>query len=317
MVGIYKITNLITNKVYIGQSIDINRRWVEHKCYYKCNNHHNSNSYLYKSMKKYGLDNFKFEIVEVVTEDQLDEKEIFYIKLFKSDNRDMGYNLTEGGDKGPTLSGLYNPNSKLTYDIIYKIRELYLQGNLKSQAYKIINDVTPINFNTFGGIWNGGRYKDIHYDVYNKEYKENIQEQRKINRSMKTHTESRKYVLEIRDARQLGLYWKDVFEKYKDIISKSTFMDIWSNHTYKFIQSKITKQSSLKHINKRKYSNTKIEQRDVSTNKVIKVFDNLYAISSSLRGKYDKNFCARIIRVCNKKEKTACGYIWTFEDSND
>lgn len=70
-------------------------------------------------------------------------------------------------------------------------------------------------------------------------------------------------------------------------------------------------------INKRKYSNTKIEQRDVSTNKVIKVFDNLYAISSSLRGKYDKNFCARIIRVCNKKEKTACGYIWTFEDSND
>jgi hypothetical protein len=59
------------------------------------------------------------------------------------------------------------------------------------------------------------------------------------------------------------------------------------------------------------------EITNLITNKVIKVFDSLYAISSSLRRKYDKSVCARVIRTCNKKEKTAYGYIWTFEDSND
>ena len=49
--GIYKITNLINNKVYIGQSIDIERRWQEHRKLCKT-----GNALIYKAFRKYGLE---------------------------------------------------------------------------------------------------------------------------------------------------------------------------------------------------------------------------------------------------------------------
>ena len=59
MIGIYKITNKLTNKAYIGQSIDIKRRWKEHR--YNIGSNKNP---LYLDFEKYGLDNFSFEILE-------------------------------------------------------------------------------------------------------------------------------------------------------------------------------------------------------------------------------------------------------------
>lgn len=77
MIGIYKITNNITNKAYIGQSTNISKRWKRHQrdCY-DCK----SSSYdypLYRSIRKYGLDNFTFEVLEICSEDMLDEREIY------------------------------------------------------------------------------------------------------------------------------------------------------------------------------------------------------------------------------------------------
>lgn len=97
--GIYKITNLVNGKVYIGQSLDIYKRWEEHK--YNINYSKYSGILLYKAFNKYGLNNFKFEIVEVCEEYELDNKEKFYIDYFNSyigfDNSN-GYNMTLGGE---------------------------------------------------------------------------------------------------------------------------------------------------------------------------------------------------------------------------
>lgn len=82
MIGIYLIRNTINNKVYIGQSTDIERRWVEHKRKYSLEK--NKNIILYKAFKKYGLDNFSFEILEECKEEELNERETFYIGLYKS-----------------------------------------------------------------------------------------------------------------------------------------------------------------------------------------------------------------------------------------
>lgn len=78
MTGIYKITNCITRQIYIGQSVDIERRWTEHKTPKA-----NGNNRLHGDMQKYGIDNFVFEVVEECTKENLLERELFYIKTLK------------------------------------------------------------------------------------------------------------------------------------------------------------------------------------------------------------------------------------------
>lgn len=96
MIGIYKITNLINHKMYIGQSVHIEQRWKDHKAraYYKdCEEYERP---LYRAMRKYGLDNFDFEIVEECTVEALNERERYWIKFYNTFSD--GYNLTVGGD---------------------------------------------------------------------------------------------------------------------------------------------------------------------------------------------------------------------------
>lgn len=92
-IGIYKITNKINNKVYIGQSVDIIQRWKEHKSYAFCEKRECYNNHLYCAIRKYGLENFNFQIIEECNKDKLDMKEQYWIKYYDSINPDKGYNL--------------------------------------------------------------------------------------------------------------------------------------------------------------------------------------------------------------------------------
>lgn len=92
IMGIYKITNKINGKIYIGSSIDIKRRWKEHKRQLDLNIH--KNKYMQNSWLKYGEENFKFEVIEnVYFKDKLIEREQFYVDFYKSYNRGNGYNV--------------------------------------------------------------------------------------------------------------------------------------------------------------------------------------------------------------------------------
>lgn len=90
---IYKITNKINNKVYIGQTT---RNFDERYCYNLEKNTHNE--YLKNDINKYGINNFdiikEFDIA--FTKDELDVKEFTWISLYDSTNRDLGYNLMTG-----------------------------------------------------------------------------------------------------------------------------------------------------------------------------------------------------------------------------
>lgn len=96
MIGIYKITNLINSKSYIGQSVDIHRRFIAHKNTAFNPNSKNYNNPLYRAIRKYGLDNFSFEIIEECKIDELDDKEIYYISKYQTHGL-SGYNLDDGG----------------------------------------------------------------------------------------------------------------------------------------------------------------------------------------------------------------------------
>lgn len=115
--GIYKITNNINGKVYIGQSVDIKRRWKEHKkeAFYKKS--HCFDYPLYRAIRKYGIENFKFEILEECPQDMLNELEIFYINEYKATGEN-GYNQNDGGHDGSC-------NCKLTEtDVVTIIQRL-------------------------------------------------------------------------------------------------------------------------------------------------------------------------------------------------
>lgn len=92
MVGIYKITNTINNKCYIGQSRDIKTRWAKHLSSYKSSPEWK----LYRAFKKYGIEAFKFEVIEQCQIEELNDKEVFWIEYYDSFN--TGYNMTLGGE---------------------------------------------------------------------------------------------------------------------------------------------------------------------------------------------------------------------------
>lgn len=89
--GIYKITNLINKKVYIGQSINIEQRWAKHR-------NSTDDFAIHKAFRKYGIENFDFEILEKCSQEQLDEKEKYWIEYYDSLNN--GYNMIPGGSNG-------------------------------------------------------------------------------------------------------------------------------------------------------------------------------------------------------------------------
>ena len=92
--GIYKITSP-SNKIYIGKSIDIDRRFFYYKrCEVK------TQRKLGNSLKKYGADCHVFEIIQLCKEDELNDLERHYIKLHDSFNTKHGLNLTDGGGNG-------------------------------------------------------------------------------------------------------------------------------------------------------------------------------------------------------------------------
>ena len=94
--GIYKITNKENKLCYIGQAKKIRERWREHmKCGLGIDTP--ANNKLYQAMKKEGIDNFTFEMLEECTIENLDEKEAFYINLYNS--YDYGYNSNRGNKK--------------------------------------------------------------------------------------------------------------------------------------------------------------------------------------------------------------------------
>ena len=126
MTGIYKITNIITGKCYIGSASDFHERWIRHTNLLNKNKHHSIK--LQNSWNKYGEYNFIFEIIEEckLIKEILIEKEQYYIDLYDSFNN--GYNC------------LPKAGSKIGYKIISKTKEKLRQVNLGKKYSKEINN---------------------------------------------------------------------------------------------------------------------------------------------------------------------------------
>jgi group I intron endonuclease len=147
MIGIYKIENLINGKVYIGQSIHIERRWQEH-----CQP--SSRSLIGKAIQKYGKEHFTFQVLDECSEEYLDELEERYISVYNSVVPN-GYNI-ETASKGKTSFVFYD--QEIFTDIVKDITSSDLTLVAIAEKY-------DLSRRTIQRINQG----DVHHDI-NKVY---------------------------------------------------------------------------------------------------------------------------------------------------
>lgn len=248
--GIYKITNLINGHSYIGQSKDIYTRYHRHHKYeYK--NEQVKNFHLYQAFKKYGLDNFKIEVLELCLQEELNEREKYWIKYY--DTYKNGYNMTEGGqalsknifseeteekrretrEKNKSLKSENHPRAKLTNDEVWLIRERYKNGESSKEIWEDYKILYP-SFPSFQQIISGRHYKDVG----------NIPSQSDKLSKRGTLTEDQVHQIRIDYAK--GKYsMSKLGEIYN--LSSSSIKDIINYTTYKHIHTEIKENKRRKH----------------------------------------------------------------------
>lgn len=143
MIGIYKITNLINQKCYIGQSTHVSQRLQRHKslAFYESGDKYYN--HLYCSIRKYGLENFSFEVIEECTKDKLNEREIYWIKFYDATNPEKGYNTSFGGQGSITP---FKVKEDMLKQIILDLKFSHLTINDIAKKYSLhSNTITNIN----------------------------------------------------------------------------------------------------------------------------------------------------------------------------
>ena len=167
---IYCYTNLINNKKYIGQTINPKQRFKQHKSSAFNERDKDYNSPLHRAFRKYGYDNFKYEVLaEAETIEELNGLEIYYIAHFNSKNN--GYNIESGGKNSSkpkseeTKKKLMKSHSVLTEEEIIFLRKAYQNNESPSKIYKELYE-NNMHYNSFLNIWTGSRYSFIMPEVF-------------------------------------------------------------------------------------------------------------------------------------------------------
>jgi len=348
MCGVYKITNKVNNKVYVGQSIDIKRRWHDHKIAAFSKNNAQFDAPLYRAMRKYGIENFSFTVLEECDQNDLDQKERDYIKKHNSHGNN-GYNQTDGG------SGFEN-KPKLSREIVAQIIDR-LKSSIDNSE-KIGQDfgvsshsIRAINR---GVVW---RVDDEHYPIrehlasIKRENNHTLSSKGKISktkhaRHVETENESKCVVFDPSLALlerpsycshcvkiEKGEHGRPCPLLIAELVSKNGFEAVGRKYKVtgsaikkwcKFYQIPHKRKELLLWYNKqfnitpiqisptqRKQTMRCVRQIDPHTHDTINIFKS---IGEAARFIGHPNNPSHISDVCYQKSKTAYGFMWEFVD---
>lgn len=221
MIGIYKWTNLINNKVYVGQSINIQARKAEH---IKLSKDMTYSTNIAKALRKYGVENFIFEIIEECDRNSLDSREKYWIEHYDSLNKDKGYNMLEVGEI-PNSIGSNNPMAKLTEADVLDIRnQIYLN---KIDSLTVFNQYSHlISFDTFRKVRDGATWRNVDTSMIGK-----IEVERKGQPKAKLTKED---VLKIRERSKTESI-DEIAKDYSNRVNRNSIKRVISYETWKNI----------------------------------------------------------------------------------
>ena len=161
MQGIYKILNLQTDKVYIGKSVNIEKRVKRHFTLLKSNKH--LNTHLQNSYNLYGEHSFEVSVLEeVLDESLLNDREKYWIKQYRSDSVEFGYNKTLGGDGGNSYISYKTEEEKAKiYQKISKAHKGNKNPNFNKSCYTDGSDIKYLTQEEIPYYENLGWYKGV------------------------------------------------------------------------------------------------------------------------------------------------------------
>lgn len=288
MVGIYKIENVVNGKVYIGQSVNVASRWKDHLCRYNqstCRQYYDD---LYVEMREHGIENFKFQIIEVCNSAELNSREQFWIDNFGASVPGKGYNRSAGGD-GVAGCGVFLTKEEVA-DIQYKlINETTTQCDIAAE-YDV--QQAMISYINTGALW---KNDDLQYPLRKK-----AGSSHKHDSSVKNiefnHTEDEI----VAQLRKCGGNFFKVGELYG---VDAGFLRKWCRSHGVSYRAK--DYISFSETNKR--IKLKVSQYDPATNEFIAAYDSVAAARN-------KTGVMHIKDVCDGKRNTAGGYIWRYSE---
>lgn len=228
MCGIYKL-NYPNGKIYIGLSRDIRRRMYEHNNTKRLQNHFQSPCDL--AILKYGPFT-EIEILEFVNEDKLSEREQYWINFYNSTDKNIGYNLTIGGEKG--INGENCSWAVFSNEEVLDIRKRRYNGERKRDVYQ---DYKNRLFSSFENVWLGNGYPQIGSEYLIPKNSISRQQYSSIANSGERNCNAKltkEKVLAIRERYDNGEHWKKIAKDYSEV-SPETIRKVCLRYTWKSV----------------------------------------------------------------------------------
>lgn len=309
---IYKATNKVNGKVYIGQTIrTLEKRKQEHFQ----NSKSNTKRYYFQSaISKYGFENFEWEVIdEADNKKSLNDKEIYWIDFYRSHTMEFGYNLTLGGEFGKItgeseerrIRKSKSTNKEKNYKKVIDLKTKVIYDSTVEAAKHFGISKTAIQNCCTGVVNTTMRTKCVYYDDYleNKEYYDN-------------------YVIEYinnKASKVINLVTGEVFESMheagKSIDIHETNISACcrlerhrcGNNMFAYYEKYLNDEEYRKIMDEKKDELIKEMSKRILNVDTGEIFKN----SKEAGEKYGVGAeCIR--RVCNGKVRTSCGYRWEY-----
>lgn len=302
MIGIYKVTNLVNGKTYIGQSQHIETRWYSHKNDYNNPNSSGYTTMFYNAMRKYGVDNFQFEIIEECELNQLNEREQYWIQYYNSYwgfPNSNGYNMTLGGDRRGS-------NTKLKYEEVLEIQSLLINDTISQaeigERYGV--SVAAISNINLGKTWTDD---ELDYPLRKQRYRKG----KPIKSTKKDLPVTKEELLQliIENQGNFTAVGRDLNISRRTVYAWCKLLELPTKATDYYAPKVKTKK---KKINPNLTGDSKpVYMLDKNTEEIIKYFNSM---SEAGRFLNNNSAAAHIGLVCIGKQKTAYGYKWKWAE---